>query len=112
MKIVASCLSKYLLPIVAAVGFTVPAFATSGENAASVRNTYVLGTTGAMDFQITLTGLNTLCPGHNFVYINQNDPNYATIVANITAARGFGSTVYVYWTTDAGGYCHITEIYY
>lgn len=112
MKIVASRLGKYLLPLVAAAGFAVPAFATSGENAASIQNTYIKGTSGAMDFQITLTGLGTLCPGHNFAYINQTDPNYATIVSNITSARGFGSNVYVYWTTDASGYCHITEVYY
>ena len=112
MKIVASRICKYLLALALTYGFAAPAFALTGLNAASIRNTYVLGTTGAMDFQITLSGLNTLCPGHNFAYINQTDPNYATIVANITAARGFGSGVYVYWATDAAGYCHITEIYY
>jgi hypothetical protein len=105
-----SLIAKFLLPVVAAVGLAVPAFA--GENSGSIQNTYLFATSGSRDFQITLTGLSTLCPGHNFAYINQTDPNYTAITKNITDARGFGSTVYVFWVVDGSGYCHITEVYY
>lgn len=107
-----SIIAKFLLPVLAAVGLAVPAFATSGGNAGIVSNTFVFATSGSRDFQFTIQGLGTLCPGHNYVYADVADPNYATIVANVTTARQFGSTIRVFWTTDAGGFCHITQIWY
>jgi len=111
---------KFLIPILAAIGFAGPANATSGENSGVILSATVSATSGSRDFKITLgtrTGsqivqLNTLCPGQDFAYINVTDTNYDAVVKNIAAAITFKSTAYVYWTVDASGYCHITQLYY
>ncbi len=113
-----SLISKYLLPIVAvaAAGWTVPAFATSGENSGGVENTFISSTSSFTqspgDFLITLAGLNNLCAKSGFAYVNQTDANYNTIVNTIMEARTLRRTLFVYWTTDANGYCHITHVYF
>jgi hypothetical protein len=120
MEVLISSLRKYLLSIAAIVGFAGSASAIAGENSGLILSATASATSGSLDFQITLgqrsgsqfLPLTTLCPGHNFAYTNVTDVNYDTIVKNITAAITFKSTAYVYWTVDASGYCHITEIYY
>ncbi len=107
-----SLVATWLLSAMAVVGFAVPAFASSGENAGTINNIFSYGTSGSMDFQVTINGLGTLCPNHNFAYINTTDNNYATVTANILQAKTYGSNLYIYWTTDASGYCHITRVYY
>ncbi|SRR6266436_9583567 len=119
MKVLISRLCKYFLFIVAIVGFAGPASATSGENSGKILVVNVYNTSGSRDFQITLGNLSggfwttlALCPGQTFAYTNVTDSNYDTIIKNIHAAITFKSTAYVYWTVDASGYCHITEVYY
>jgi hypothetical protein len=111
-----SLISKCLLPIVAvaAVGWTLPVFAGSGVNSGGIENTFVTSTTyfpqSPGDYLITIAGLDTLCPGHGFAYLLQTDSNYSNLTNTLTGARQNGQHVYVYWTTDASGYCHITNV--
>jgi len=99
-----------LLPIVGAVGFAIPAFATSGFSGGYVKNTYLPSTHNGMDYRITIGGTPTICPGQSFAYINQSDLNYVQMAKTITMMRGLGIFDGVDWTTDASGYCHITGL--
>jgi hypothetical protein len=91
-----------------------PAMATTGVSSGTMGAFHVIaaagGAPGAKDFQVTFSGSITVCPGHTFSYVNSNEANYTTIVQNLMSARDHGSTVTINWTTDASGFCHITEI--
>jgi hypothetical protein len=110
-----SLISKCLRPIVAvaAVGCALPVFAGSGMNSGGIENTFVASTTfftqSPGDYLITIAGLDTLCPGHGFAYLLTTDSNYTTLTNFLSVARQNGEHIYVYWTTDAKGYCHITN---
>jgi hypothetical protein len=109
-------ISKYLLPIVAvaAIGWAAPVFASSGVNSGGIENTFVASSTDFTqspgNFLVTLGGLSTLCPGHGFAYLLETDSNYETLWSTLENARYSMEHVYVYWTTDASGYCHITNV--
>jgi hypothetical protein len=87
-----------------------PAMATTGVSSGTMGAFHVFPTAGAKDFQVTFSGSITVCPGHTFSYVNSNAANYTTIVQNLMSARDHGSTVTINWTTDASGFCQITEI--
>lgn len=105
---------KGIAASVVALAAAMPAMATTGVNSGTMGAFHVVaaagGAAGAMDFQITFSGSITQCPGHTFSYVNSNEANYATIVSNAMSARDHGSTVTINWTTDASGFCHITQI--
>jgi hypothetical protein len=116
-----SRIAKFVCSAIAAFGFALPAIAsTSGENAGTIAGngsifTYTLNGQQVFEFQINGSDgrvLNTLCPGHNFVYLNWNDNNANTIYNTLVIADKHHSNVYVFWTTDATGNCHITRLYY
>ena len=116
-----SLVANWIFSIIAVLGFAVPAFATSGENAGTVAGGFggISYTTlnGQQVYELGLNGsdgrrLGTLCPGHNFVYIATTDNNESVVVQAMQLAAQFGSNLYVFWTTDATGNCHITRIYY
>lgn len=117
-----SLIANWIFSIIAVLGFAVPAFATSGENAGTVAGglagiSYVM-LNGQYVYELGINGsdgrkLGTLCPGHNFVYINQTDNNANVIYqAILQPAAQFNSNLYVFWTTDATGNCHITRAYF
>jgi|SRR5882724_407507 len=92
----------------------VPALATTGTSSGTMGAFHVVaaagGAPGAQDFMVTFSGSITVCPGHTTSYVNSNEANYTTIVQNLMSARDHGSTVTINWTTDASGFCHITQI--
>ncbi len=111
-----SLVTTWLLTAMAVVGFAIPASASSGENSGQINSIFAYATSGSMDFQVTIVGLGTLCPSHNIAYVNTTDANYKEIVAEILKVRSleptYGYPLYIYWTTDASGYCHITHVYF
>ena len=105
---VASC----ALSTIAVLGFNVTAFAGSGENAGTIASLNTVGTPYGQWYEVTINGLGTLCPGHNFAYVGTADNNGTTEFNAMSYARQYGSNLYIFWTTDANGYCHITRLYY
>lgn len=110
-----SLISKCLLPIaVAAVGWTLPVFASSGVSTSYIENTFVTSSTSFPqspgNFLITLGGLDNICPKSGFAYALEADSDYVAVENTVNVARGEGKAVNVYWTTDANGYCHITGV--
>jgi hypothetical protein len=109
-----SLIARWILSTTAVLGFAVPAFATSGENAGTVAtfNLVIHGPPGVL-YEVTLNGLSTLCPGRNWAYLGTADANnqFQEITA-IQQAKYLGSNLYIYWTTDANGNCYITRLYY
>lgn len=91
-----------------------PVFAGTGVNFGAIENTFVTSSTSFSqspgNFLITIAGLDTLCPNHGFAYTLETDPDYVDFENTINNARGDGERVYVYWETDAQGYCHITNV--
>jgi hypothetical protein len=113
-----SLIANWIFSIIAVLGFAVPAFALDGENAGAVTNhIHLLTLNGQQVYELGLNGndgvpLNTLCPGHNFVYLNVSDNNASIMYTSMQHADQFRSTLYVFWTTDAAGNCHITRVYW
>jgi hypothetical protein len=103
-----SLIAKRILWAMAIVGFAVPAFATSGENAGKVAS---FGAVSGV-WEVAISGLGTLCPGRNWAYISGSDNNFLAEQNAITQAQHLSSNLYIYWTTDANGNCHITRLYY
>ena len=114
VKIKASHLAIWLLPIIGAIGLAAPAIATSGVTSGYIKNTYLPSTYNGMDYRITVAdasgNASTICPGQTFAYANQSDLNYVYIAKTITMMRGLQISESFYWTTDASGYCHITSV--
>jgi hypothetical protein len=114
--IMKSLMSKYLLPVVAlaAVGWAVPVFASSGVTTSYIENTFVTSTTSFPqspgNFLITLGGYNNICPKSGFAYVLETDSYYVSVENAVNSARGERKNVHVYWSTDASGYCHITSV--
>jgi hypothetical protein len=46
-------------------------------------------------------------PSYNWAYLNSTDSNYSAYVATVLTAKATGSSVLIYQTKDANGYCHI-----
>jgi hypothetical protein len=114
-----SLIANWIFSIIAVLGIAVPAFATSGENAGTIAGKIITTNTlnGQQVYEFRINGsdgrvLNTLCPGHNFVYIGTNDNNATVIHNDLIIAAKHNSNVYVFWTTDATGNCHITRFYF
>lgn len=104
-----SLIATWVLSTMIIVGFTVPAFATSNENSGTVASFQLIPN---KYYAVTLNGLNTLCPDRDFAYLGFSDNNLTAEVTAIQNAEAWGSTLYIYWTTDAQGNCHITRLYY
>jgi hypothetical protein len=117
-----SLISKVLLSIVAvaAVGLAKPVFAGSGAfDKVGVENTFVTSSTyfaqsPSGNYMVTLAGINGNCPGTAhpaFFYTVQTDPGYFAFIQGLDFARDAGRNVKLSYTTDAGGYCHITGVF-
>lgn len=108
--------SRFLLSAVAvaAIGWTAPVFASSGVSTDYVENTFITSTTffaqSPGNYLITLGGHSTICPKSGFAYLLETDSYYSTLQNTIIGARESGKYINVYWTTDANGYCHITNV--
>jgi hypothetical protein len=116
-----SLIANWIFSIIAVLGFAVPAFALSGENAGHVVRNPPLGAlytlNGQQVYEVQLNGsdgrlLGTLCPGHNFAYIATTDNNVNVVLQAMQLADQHSSNLYVFWTTDATGNCHITRVYW
>lgn len=106
-----SPIARSVLSAIAILGFSIPAFAyvgQTGENAGTVA-TQGYGTLG---YEVTITGLGTLCPGHNFAYIATSDNNASAEIEGVVEARYGNSNLYIFWVVDANSYCHITRMYF
>jgi len=44
---------------------------------------------------------------YNWAYLNSTDSNYSAYVAAVLMAKATGSSVLIYQTRDANGFCHI-----
>ena len=107
-----SRIARCILSTISILGFAIPAFASSGENAGHVASITGVNVDGAIWWEITISGLGTLCPGRNFAYISDADNNENAEYNAIVNAKNWGSNLYIYWTTDANSNCHITRLYY
>jgi hypothetical protein len=107
-----SLIASFILSTIAVLGFAAPALATSGENAGHVASITGVNVSGAIWWEITISGLGTLCPGRNWAYISDTDNNENAEYNAIVNAKNWGSNLYIYWTTDASSNCHITRLYY
>ena len=109
-----SIIAGWIVSAIAVLGFAVPAFASSGENSGvPSKATIVPQSNGADWYEFTLGGLGTLCPGRNWAYISSTDFNFGPgMIGAFGGAVQDGSNLYIYWTTDASGNCHVTRLYY
>lgn len=106
-----SLIAKGLLLTMTVLGFSVPAFAYVGQTSENAGTVASQGY-GTLGYEITITGLNTLCPGRNFAYIGLSDNNASTEIGAVINARKWNSNLYIYWIVDANLNCHITRMYY
>jgi hypothetical protein len=80
-----------------------------GAVSGAVSSVEVNGTT--QSFKVTISNVSSMCGNsNNWAYISVSDPNYSAHVAAILSAKSLGSTVAIYTTRDASGYCHIGDI--
>jgi hypothetical protein len=111
-SLICKCLRSIVA--VAAVGCALPVFAGSGVSSSYIENTFVTSSTSFTqspgNFLITLGGLDNICPKSGFAYVLETDSIYTPVENTVNTARGEGKNVNVYWTTDANGYCHITNV--
>jgi hypothetical protein len=115
-----SLIPRVLLSVVAVavVGLAKPVFAGSGAFTAGIENTFVTSSTyfaqsPSGNYMVTLAGISGNCPGTShqaFFYTVKTDPGYLGFASNLDYARNNGRNVKLSYTTDAGGYCHITGV--
>jgi len=62
-------------------------------------------------FRITIAGTSSMCGNsNNWAYLAIGDANYNAYVAIVMSAKALGSSIAVYTTRDASGYCNIGDI--
>ena len=108
MNLSSGRLAKLLAGTIAATAFALPAYA--GSIAGQIGSYHVFPTSGAMDYQYTLSGSPVICNSKTFAYLNQTDTNYMAIWRALMSAREHGTSVQIFWAQDASGFCHITEV--
>jgi hypothetical protein len=109
-SLIASC----ILSTMVVLGFSVPAFAyvgQTGENAGRVASLTTNTLNGETVWEVTISGLGTLCPGRNFAYVGTADRN-GTVEYNAMLKAEPQSNLYIYWIVDANSNCHITHLYW
>jgi hypothetical protein len=108
----AACMSHArggILTGVMLVAVSSTAFAWDGAVSGTVTSVEVNGEAEA--FRVYIAGVSSMCGNsNNWAYLAVGDANYNAYVAVVISAKALGSSISVYTTRDASGYCHIGDI--
>ena len=100
---------RRILTAVLLTGWSLTALAWDGSVYGAVTSVEVNG--AAQAFRITIAGTSSMCGNsNNWAYLAVGDTNYNAYVATVMTAKAMGSSIAVYTTLDASGYCHIGDI--
>ena len=101
-------MKKFILALL--VLSAAPAYSWDGDKSGIIGLIQVTDP-GNFGFRVSLKGYAPLCGNdHNWAYLAKDLPNYQVYVSALLAAKYSQSTVRIYTTKDAAGYCQIGYI--
>ncbi|MFL6600230.1 MAG: hypothetical protein ACJ8R9_02785 [Steroidobacteraceae bacterium] len=106
-------LNRPVLSIVALLA-VIPAIAQAWDGVVSGTISAVEVNSLAYPLRVYITnGPSAFCGGsaNNWGYLTVSETNYNATVAALLSAKATGSTVDLYMTRDASGYCHIEDLF-
>jgi hypothetical protein len=98
---------KMMIAVIALSFVASSVFAWDGSGTGKV-DTISVSNDVSYTFRVSLLPQSPLCGTTNtFAYLNDGETGYKTFVGTLMLAKALGSSVTLYTTRDASGYCHL-----